>query len=126
MTLSVFFTILGVILLIDTPLVAWLMFVKTQKSVDIIGTTLSLFTVLIGISISIFLHWIHMALGGSSKSPLFYGLAFTAIAAAPFMTITYLRLRTTVRQGYCANCDYDLRGSRDSHACPECGEQIQR
>lgn len=126
MTIYMFFIILAAIVLIDAPFVAWLMFVKKQKSIDIIGTTLSLLSLLIGISISIFFHWIHMAFSGdSAKSPIFYGLAFTAIAAAPFMTITYMRLRTSGRQGYCINCDYDLRGNRDSHACPECGAKVQ-
>ncbi|MEO0474370.1 MAG: hypothetical protein AAF085_00175, partial [Planctomycetota bacterium] len=61
----------------------------------------------------------------SGTSPLLYGLAFTAIAAAPFMTITYMRLRTNQRPGYCTNCDYDLRGSRGSYSCPECGTKVQ-
>ena len=125
MTVYMVFSILVVIVLIDAPFVALLMYVKKQKSIDIIGTTLSLLTVLIGVSISIFFHWVHTALSGNpAKSPLFYGLAFTAIAAAPFITITYMRLRTRGRQGHCINCDYDLRGSIDSETCPECGERI--
>ena len=127
MTAYMVFTILAVIVLIDTPLVVWLMLVKKQKTIDIIGTTLSLLTLLMGITISVFFHWVHLALSGDpAKSPLLYGLAFTAIATAPFMTITYMRLRTSGRYGHCTKCDYDLRGSRDSKTCPECGERIQR
>lgn len=126
MTIELFFIILAVIVLIDAPFVAWLMLVKKQKTIDIIGTTLSLLSLLMGISISIFFHWVHTAFSsGSAKSPIFYGLAFTAIAAAPFMTITYLRLRRSQRQGCCTNCDYDLRGNRDSPTCPECGAKVQ-
>ena len=85
MTVYIFFTILAAIVMIDAPLVAWLLLVKKQKSIDIIGTTLSLLSLLIGISISILIHWVHTALSGDpAKSPLFYGLAFTAIATGAF------------------------------------------
>ena len=30
------------------------------------------------------------------------------------------------RNGWCVECGYDLRGSRERSLCPECGELIER
>ncbi len=58
--------------------------------------------------------------------PLVWGL--TAIAFLIPGVIVWYSLRRTWRSspGYCTACGYDLRGSKGSTNCPECGEALPR
>ena len=54
---------------------------------------------------------------GFAINTVFYAGILWMLFAGPFA----LRRRSRRRRGLCVKCGYDLRGSVDANACPECG-----
>ena len=54
---------------------------------------------------------------GFAINTVFYAFVLWLLFAAPFA----LRRWRRIRRGLCPKCAYDLRGSADAAACPECG-----
>lgn len=68
-------------------------------------------------------HWWHIPRGWSMVIPtwsLFIALPIWPTIAA----VMWILART--KPGHCIACNYDLRGSKASTSCPECGEAIPR
>jgi len=54
---------------------------------------------------------------GFAIDTVFYAAILWLLFAAPFA----LRRRRRIKRGLCPKCAYDLRGSKEATACPECG-----
>ena len=57
---------------------------------------------------------------GFAINTVFYAFILWLLFAGPFV----LRRRRRIRRGLCPKCGYDLRGSKDASACPECGASV--
>ena len=60
---------------------------------------------------------LHVFWPGFAINTVFYAVGGWLLFAAPFA----LRRWRRIRRGLCPKCAYDLRGTPDGTACPECG-----
>ena len=57
---------------------------------------------------------------GFAINTVFYACVLWLLFAGPFV----LRRRRRIRRGLCPKCAYDLRGTPEGVACPECGSIV--
>lgn len=61
---------------------------------------------------------------GLGGNPMGCCAAIVGLGAAAFLVATHVVATSGPPTGICERCGYDLRGSRESATCPECGEPI--
>jgi len=116
-----------------------------------IGASGDPFVGYVAMRVGVFLGMINGALLGLLLQEKQWVVAFISVMIIPCMALTYIAglwegvvvsilvaevtfflggaigkscLPEWVEKGKCRKCGYDLRGSRDSHRCPECGTRF--